>query len=158
MWLLTNKRTAATKTFTKKYSLMIALFNGKKKKWFPLSVQSNSVHVTFWPKNEWILRTKCIALVTYPIFLRFCGKYINFERFSIIWDQPQTSSSICLTFVCLWKQVFSNQARKKWFSLQSGTSSNVLLTTNYSIMKSEFWHDKIVSCYWHSLKIWRFLG
>ena len=93
--------------------------------------------IWFWEKiifsqlffEEWLSKTND-NLKQYPIFLRFCGKYINFERFSIIWDKPLTSSSIFLIFVCLWKQVFSNQARKKWFSLQSDTSFKVLLTSN----------------------------
>ena len=61
MWLLTNKRTTATKTFTQKYSLMIALFIERKKKNFPNRYLSKSVFVTFWSKKVRILTPKRTA-------------------------------------------------------------------------------------------------
>ena len=64
MWLLTIKRTAATKTFTQKYFLMIALFIEKKKKNFPKGYLSESVDVTFWSKKVRILTPKRIAQET----------------------------------------------------------------------------------------------
>ena len=42
---------------------------------------------------------------------------------------------------------------KKRLSPKNGAYSNDLLTPNHTVMKSEFRHNKMVSCLQHTLKI-----